>query len=132
MRGKSAYLFPGANAGDPLSNMAMAKVIERMNEQSAKAGRPKWVDPKQKNKEITVHGFRSTFSDWRGDCTEFPREVAEAALAHEVGDKAEQAYRRGDALDRRRRMMDAWAAYCEQKPAADNVLPITTLRYAGT
>jgi hypothetical protein len=53
-------------------------------------------------------------------------------LAHAVGDKAEQAYRRGDALEKRRRLMDAWTAYCEQKPAADNVLPITTRRYAGT
>jgi integrase len=114
MRGKSAYIFPGAKADEPLSNMAMTMMLRRM-------GRG----------DLTTHGFRSTFRDWCGDCTEFPREVAEAALAHAVGDKAEQAYRRSDALKKRRRLMDAWAAYCEQKPAADNVLPITTRRYAA-
>lgn len=61
---------------------------------------------------LTVHGLRSTFRDWAGDKTNFPREVAEAALAHAVGDESERSYRRGDALERRRRLMDAWAAYC--------------------
>ena len=55
-----------------------------------------------------VHGFRSSFRDWAGDCTTFPREVAEAALAHMVGDDVERAYRRGDALDKRRKLMVAW------------------------
>jgi integrase len=59
----------------------------------------------------TVHGFRSTFRDWAGDCTSTPREIVEAALAHVIGDKAEQAYRRGDALERRRALMDAWNQY---------------------
>jgi integrase len=57
----------------------------------------------------TVHGFRSAFRDWAGNETHFPREVAEAALAHVVGDKAEQAYRRGDALEKRRVLMEAWS-----------------------
>jgi integrase len=69
----------------------------------------------------TVHGFRSAFRDWCGEATAFPREIAEAALAHVIGDKAEQAYRRGDALEKRRKLMDAWAAYCEPK-AASNVV----------
>jgi integrase len=57
----------------------------------------------------TAHGFRSAFRDWAGDCTSFPREIAEAALAHKVGDSVELAYRRGDALEKRRTLMQAWA-----------------------
>ena len=67
-----------------------------------------------------MHGFRSSFRDWVGDCTEFPREIAEAALAHAVGDAAEQAYRRGSALNKRRALMDAWCAYVER---VDTVVP---------
>jgi integrase len=62
--------------------------------------------------EITTHGFRSSFRDWAGDETEIAREVAEAALAHKVGDAAEQAYRRGTALAKRRTLMEAWASHC--------------------
>lgn len=87
-------LFPNASR-KPLSNMAMTQVLK-------KAG---WG-------AFTVHGFRSTFRDWAGDRTTFAREIIEAAMAHIVGDEAEQAYRRGDALDRRRQLMDAWAIYC--------------------
>ena len=68
-----------------------------------------------------MHGFRSAFRDWAGNETHFPREVAEAALAHVIGDKGEQAYRRGDALEKRRALMDAWTNYCMSK-AASNVL----------
>ena len=60
---------------------------------------------------VTVHGFRSSFRDWAGECTPFPREIAEAALAHVVGDQTERAYRRGDALEKRRKLMDAWAGF---------------------
>jgi integrase len=59
----------------------------------------------------TAHGFRSSFRDWAGEMTDFPREVAEAALAHSVGDATERAYRRGDALRKRRELMDAWDKY---------------------
>jgi len=86
-------VFPG-RAGKPLSNMAMEMVLRRMN-----------VD-------VIVHGFRSSFRDWAGNETDFAREVAEAALAHVVGDKAEQAYRRGDALAKRRQLMEAWSEHC--------------------
>ena len=58
----------------------------------------------------TCHGFRSSFADWRGDATHYPRELAEAALAHIIGDQTEAAYRRGDTLERRREMMEGWAA----------------------
>ena len=61
---------------------------------------------------VTVHGFRSTFRDWCGEFTNYPREIAEAALAHAVGDATERAYRRGDALEKRRQLMEEWANYC--------------------
>jgi integrase len=70
---------------------------------------------------VTVHGFRSSFRDWAGNETHFPRELAEHALTHVLGDKAEQAYRRSDALEKRRKLMDAWAAYCEPKSASNVV-----------
>jgi hypothetical protein len=66
--------------------------------------------------DATPHGFRSSFRDWAGDATAFPREVAEAALAHMIGDKAERAYRRGDALEKRRKLMEAWQKFCESRP----------------
>ena len=78
-------VFPGQKPKKPLSNMAMEMVLRRMKIEGA-----------------TVHGFRSSFRDWAGNVTSFPREVTETALAHVIGDKAEQAYRRGDALDKRR------------------------------
>jgi len=91
----SDFVFPGQNAGRPLSVIALEMVLRRMDVGA------------------TTHGFRSSFRDWAGNETHFPRELAEHALAHAIGDKAEQAYRRGDALERRRALMDAWGAYCE-------------------
>ena len=61
---------------------------------------------------LTVHGFRSTFSDWARERTNYPRDVIETALAHTIKDKSEAAYRRGDALEKRRRLMAEWARYC--------------------
>jgi integrase len=92
------YVFPGQREGRPISNMAMQMALRRMG-----IG------------QVTVHGFRSAFRDWCGNETRFEREVAEAALAHVVGDKAEQAYRRGDALEKRRKLMDSWGRYCERE-----------------
>jgi len=69
----------------------------------------------------TVHGFRSSFRDWAGNVSNFPREVTETALAHVIGDKAEQAYRRSDALEKRRKLMEAWASYCEAKKVGNVV-----------
>jgi integrase len=74
--------------------------------------------------KATVHGFRSTFRDWAGDLTRFPRDLIEFALAHRVGDATEQAYRRGTGLQQRRELMNAWAAYCELPPQVDNVIPM--------
>lgn len=90
----SDLVFPGTN-DKPLSDMALTAVMRRME-----------VD-------AVPHGFRSTFRDWVGDCTNYPRDVAEFALAHKLSDKVEAAYRRGDALERRREMMEDWASFCE-------------------
>lgn len=105
------FVFPSPRGQRPLSHVAMAKVMRRLEVE-----------------EATVHGFRSAFRDWAGNETHFPREVAETALAHVVGDKAEQAYRRGDALEKRRELMEAWAGFCEPR-AGPNVVP---MRKAGT
>jgi integrase len=75
--------------------MAMEMVLRRM-----------------KVEDATVHGFRSSFRDWAGNESAYPREVADSALAHVVGDQTEQAYRRGDALDKRRKLMNEWARHC--------------------
>lgn len=93
------FVFTGLRSNDkPLSTMAMEMLLRRMAITNA-----------------TVHGFRSSFRDWAGECTEFPRELAEAALAHVVGDEVERAYRRGDALSRRRTLMEAWDRYLSTK-----------------
>ena len=77
-----------------------------------------------KIEDVPVHGFRSSLRDWAGNVSSFPREVTETALARVIGDKAEQAYRRSDALDKRRKVMEASAAYCEPK-ASSNVVQIS-------
>jgi integrase len=91
----SDYVFPGARDGRPLSEMSLLMLLRRMN-----------------HGDITAHGFRSTFRDWAAERTTFEREVAEMALAHAIPDAVEAAYRRGDLFDKRRKLMDAWAAYC--------------------
>ena len=104
LRGPADFVFPGARRGKPVSNMAFDALMRRM-----------------KVKGITGHGFRSSFRDWAGEVTTFPREVAEAALAHAVGHATELAYRRGDALEKRRKLMGAWAAYIERGSVANIV-----------
>ncbi|MFD1984215.1 tyrosine-type recombinase/integrase [Mesorhizobium newzealandense] len=103
----SEWVFPGSAPKKPLSNMGMTAVMRRM-------GRG----------EFTVHGFRSSFRDWAGDATNFARDVAEMALAHKVGDEVENAYRRGSALAKRRKLMDAWAAYVSTTKGGENVTPL--------
>ncbi len=97
-------IFPSPRGDRPLSHIAMQKVLTRLGVIDA-----------------TVHGFRSSFRDWAGHETAFPREICEQALAHRLGDSAELAYKRGDFLEKRRLLMEAWAHYCEPQ-AADNVL----------
>jgi integrase len=72
---------------------------------------------RQLNPGVSVHGFRSVFRDWAGDCTTYSRETIEAALSHVVGDRTETSYRRGDALQKRRALMESWATYCAAPPA---------------
>jgi integrase len=74
--------------------------------------------------DITPHGFRSAFRDWAAEQTAFPREVAEMALSHAVGDQVEAAYRRGDLREKRRKLMEAWAAYCAAPAKGGKVVPI--------
>ena len=95
------HVFPGLKPGKPLSGMSMEMALRRM-------GRD----------EITVHGMRSAFRDWAAEKTSFPHHTAEHALAHRISDKAESAYRRGDELERRRLLMEAWATWCEPKLGA--------------
>jgi len=89
------YLFESTKrAGEPLSNMTFLTMLKRMERQ-----------------DLTAHGFRSTFRDWAAETTFYPREVAELALAHAIGDKVEAAYRRGDLLEKRRSLMNDWATF---------------------
>ena len=74
--------------------------------------------------DLTVHGFRSCFRDWCAEATAHPREVAEQALAHALPDKVEAAYRRGDMLEKRRRLMEEWAGFCGEPRAAGEVGPL--------
>ena len=93
------FAFPNSR-GKPLSDTTVLTLLKRMRD------------------DVTTHGFRSGFRDWAAELTNFPSEVAEAALAHVAGSKVIEAYRRTDFFDRRRRLMDAWAAYCAQAPAS--------------
>ena len=90
------FIFNGQKQDRPLSSMALAMQLRRLGRM-----------------DITVHGFRSSFRDWVWEETDFPRELAEQALAHTLQNKAEAAYRRGDAIEKRRAMMDTWADFCE-------------------
>jgi integrase len=114
LTGGKGYVFPGLNPQKPLSNMAMLMLLDRM-------GRG----------DITVHGFRSTFRDWVEEQTAYPGSVAEAALAHVVGDKVEAAYRRGDLFEKRRQLMNAWGRYCTTPAQSGKVVSIKGSRRVG-
>jgi integrase len=120
------YVFPGERA-DALTEAALSRVIQDMSDAREKAGLPRWVDPKQGNRDVVPHGFRSTFDDWTIETTTFPDWLSSAALAHAKGDKVEESYKRGDAIAKRRELMDAWATYCAA-PAGGNVV---SLRQVG-
>ncbi len=92
---QSEFVFPGTKLGRPLSQMTVAMLLRRIG-----------------YGHVTVHGFRSTFRDWAAECTSFPGEVSEMALAHVVSNAVEAAYRRGDMLDKRRKLMEAWGGFC--------------------
>jgi integrase len=102
------FVFPGAKSDRPLASMSMLQLLRRLLGMGA-----------------TVHGFRSTFRDWSAEQTAYPTELCEMALAHAVGNKVEAAYKRGDMMEKRRRLVADWAAYCERPPTErDNVVPI--------
>jgi integrase len=105
------FVFPGGRKNLPLSNMAMATVLKRM-----------------KRDAVTVHGFRSAFRDWAAERTNYPREVAEMALAHAVGDKVEAAYRRGDLLEKRKQIMADWAKYCDRIEQPARVIQLARIK----
>jgi integrase len=104
---QSDYVFPGSRKGRPVSE----NTPNRLAKLAAGA-------------DITVHGLRSTFRDWAAERTNFPREIAEKALAHMVGDETERAYQRGDFLDKRRKLMDAWAEFCGKPQSGGEVVAI--------
>lgn len=119
-----APLFPARDEG-AMSGMAMAMLVRRMHESEIEAGREGWIDRREGNRMITVHGFRSTFRDWAGEQTAFPREVIEHAMAHQLPDKGEAAYSRATLIPKRERLMADWATYCASPVAAGgNVSPI--------
>lgn len=90
----SKYVFPGLTINKPINDSSIRRLLQ------------------QDHPKLTVHGFRSTFRDWCAETTSYPREVAEAALAHSLKDKTEAAYQRGDLFKKRIRLMDAWSSYC--------------------
>jgi len=92
------YLFPGTRKGRPLSNGAMLKPLERMG----------------LRKQVVAHGFRSTFRDWASEATHYPNEMLEMAIAHSIDSKVEAAYRRGDLLKKRHKLMADWERFCNQ------------------
>ena len=104
---ESEFVFPGGKKGKALSTNALLALLKRM-----------------KRDDLTGHGFRSTFRDWAAESTNYPRDVAEMALAHTIGDKVEAAYRRGDLMEKRKRMMDEWAKFCSTVAKAGNVVAI--------
>lgn len=103
------YLFPGRKPGRRLSDMSMLSLLRRMD-----------------RADLTVHGFRSAFRDWCAEATNYPREIAEQALAHTITNKAEAAYWRGDVFDKRRLMMEQWALWCLTTPKAGAVVAMTS------
>jgi integrase len=104
-------VFPSLDRkGQPMSGNAMLVLLGRMGYRE----------------QTTVHGFRSTFRDWAAHATNFPRELAEKALAHTIGDETERAYQRGDLLNKRRKLMEAWAGYCTRPAITGDVLTFKT------
>jgi integrase len=101
------FVFFSGKPGKPLSTMALLMLLRRM-------GRG----------DLTAHGYRTTFRDWCAEATNFPREVAEAALAHTLRDKTEAAYQRGDLMEKRPRLMADWATFCARPTAAGEVVPL--------
>ena len=129
----SDYLFPAARGG-MLSDMALSAVMRRMHDAEVKAGRKGWIDPRvltapqaegdePQARPAVPHGLRSTFKDWATE-SGVDHYMSELALAHNVGNEVERAYRRTDMVEHRRAMMGAWAAACRGEVSAENVVPL--------
>src|SRR5262249_58227185 len=103
----NGFVFVSRQTHKGLSNMALLKVLERM-----------------KRGDLTTHGFRSTFRTWTAEATDFPREVAEAALAHVIADRTEAAYQRSTFSEKRRRLMAMWGAFCIDGQGSADVIPL--------
>ena len=105
---QNKFVFPGDRQDAPLSNAVLRLVLRRMG-----------------HRDLTVHGFRSSFRDWAAERSNFSREIAEASLAHIVGDETERAYQRGDLLAKRAKLMQAWSEFCAKPaPGSASVTPI--------
>ena len=105
------FVFSGRKPQMALSNMAFLMLLRRI-----------------KRADLTAHGFRATYKTWASERTSFQNEIVEAALAHVIGDKVEQAYRRGDLFEKRRRLMQQWATFCIAAPAQQSKTNVTPLR----
>jgi integrase len=101
------YIFMGSRVGAPLGIHSLPRVLQRMG-----------------HTNLTVHGFRASFKTWASECTSYPRDVVEMALAHSVGAGVEAAYQRGDLFEKRRRLMQAWADFCAAPPRAGRVVAL--------
>jgi integrase len=102
----NTVMFPGVKRGKPISEASVRMLLRDTHD------------------GLTVHGFRSSFRDWCAEMTNYPREVAEAALAHVLKDKTEAAYQRGDIFEKRRKLMDAWEDYCLNGAGTADIVPI--------
>jgi integrase len=109
----SDYVFPGERPKRPLSNMAFLMLLRRMA-----------------RGDLTAHGFRTSFRTWAAECTSFPREVAEMALSHAAGSAVGRAYQRGDLFEKRRQLMEAWAAYLIAKQPSEDETPKSVVKPA--
>jgi integrase len=110
----NGYVFPGTRLNRPVGGSALKQVLQRMG------------------RSVTAHGFRSSFRDFAAERTAFPAEIAELSLAHTVGTAVERAYRRSDLFDKRRKLMDAWAAYCAVTAENGAVVPLRRRRGSGS
>ncbi|MCC0059094.1 MAG: integrase arm-type DNA-binding domain-containing protein [Hyphomicrobiaceae bacterium] len=122
-RGNDFVFVSPMRRGAGLSNMAMATVLKKIHAAREKAGLPRFAD-RQTGTLAVPHGFRSSFRDWAAERTSAQNHIVEMSLSHQVGNAVERAYRRGDLLDKRRRLMESWSAYCTSRPASADVVPI--------
>ena len=120
------FVFTGATYGKPLSDMSLTAVLKRMHEANIQSGGKGWIDPKEDNRRITSHGFRSTFRMWGAESVShsFPREVIEFALAHKLPDQVESSYQRGTVFEKRIPLMQTWADYCGKVRDEATITPI--------